>query len=112
MEVTIEDLHEMGLDYRWLVAAERVGVATFLAVWQALEDVRPEPEGAGRESVRVRIPSLSRLRRQLRNRWIQQLDGEGYQLEEIQQVVATPERAGDLCEVLSKRHISRIIGKE
>lgn len=100
----------MGLDYRWLVVAERVGVHNFLIMWRTLEESQPGQPGGGRESVRVRIPSLTRLRRRLRNRWIRELATAGHPLYEIRRIVADPGQAGELCERLSVRHISRIIG--
>lgn len=112
MSVALEDLRAMGLDQRWLAVAARIGVPAFLAMWETLEGERETPAGFGGEPLRVRIPSLARLRRRLRNRWIRQLRSEGHHPEDIRRLVASPDYAGELCERLSSRHITRIIGEE
>ncbi len=110
MSVTLDDLAELGLDQRWLRVASRIGVPAFLAAWEELDqENRGVPTGE-RDQIRVRVPLLARLRRYLRNRWIRQLASQEVRLKSIQKRVADPREAGELCEKLSVRQISRIIG--
>lgn len=100
----LDELRELGLGYRWLRIAERIGVDLFLEVWEILDEENAELPAGEREPTRVRIPLFAGWRRLQRNRYIRALAGRGHRPAEIRRILIR-----ETCERLTERHISRII---
>lgn len=101
----MNELRGMGLPAVWLEIARQIGVDAFLAMWRLLDRARPEwSDRLGVIEVQLR-PYQSYLRFQ-RNRYIETLHEQGRTPAEIHEALQAT-----LGEVVSARHISRIIGK-
>lgn len=74
----------MGLPDDWLEIAERVGVDTWLDIWEILDRDNISHPHTIRIPRRVRVPMHYQLIRYVRNNLIKQLDGAGHSVLEIQ----------------------------
>lgn len=96
----IEELRKIGLGAQWTDVADAIGFDAFVAMWRALD------HHAAGENQRLYIPRFSAYARYQRNRYIQSLADAGEKADTILCRVKD-----ELCETISYRHISRIIGK-
>lgn len=101
----LEELAQIGLDARWLRIADVVGVDQFLEVWQILDEENIDLPPGEREPTRIRVPLFAGWMRLQRNKLVQALADEGRRPPEIRRIIRRT-----LCESLSERHITRIIG--
>lgn len=97
------ELEHMGLPRVWLDVAEEIGVDAFLATWRILD---AEPSMRHKEGfLQIRLKLYRSFLRYQRNRYIEALAARGMKPAEIQR-----ELSRQLCESVSIRHISRLVG--
>ena len=104
-DMRIDDLKKMGLPSRHLRVAECIGVDAYLRLWALVGTDADFLNRHGYIELKMR-PFRSFLRFQ-RNRHIQALAAAGAGAEEIRQRVQV-----ELCELLSRRHILRVMAKK
>ena len=83
IEVTITDLKTIGLSGKWLEIAEKVGVETWLEIWQILDRENINQPVNMRDALRVRIPAYSRLMKFARNKYIEEFTEQGLDAKKI-----------------------------
>lgn len=101
----LDELEQIGLDVRWLRIAHVVGVDRFLEIWQILDEENIDLPPGERDPTRIRVPLFAGWMRLQRNKLVQALAEEGHRPPEIRRQIQRT-----LCESLSERHITRIIG--
>lgn len=85
--IKIEDLREMGLSGKWLEIAERVGVETWIEIWEILDRENINQPSSLRDALRIRVPMYSKLIKYLRNRHIARLTRCGFGAAEIHKIL-------------------------
>lgn len=100
----IEELRQMGLQAVWIDIAEDIGIDAFMRVWMILDADTTNIGDDGRIFVPIR--SFKTYQRFQRNRYIEALDAIGKTPKEIKEILTS-----ELCEVISLRHILRLIKK-
>lgn len=79
----ILQLKKMGLDWRWIRIAERVGFDTFLQTWVLISDMFEDD----RAYVRASIPHVKKLLRFQRNILIRRMHANGSDIRTIQAAI-------------------------
>ena len=100
-----DELQQMGLQRVWLDVAAEIGVDALLKLWRILDADQGSIGDDGRLLVPLR--SYSTFLRFQRNRYIETLNALGKSPREIRDLLKS-----QLCEMISIRHISRLIQKD
>lgn len=98
----IDELRTMGLPLVWIKIAETIGFESFLSMWRTLDD---EPAlRTDKGDLAVTLRSFRSYLRFQRNRYIEEMWRTGTGITEIQAKIYS-----ELCEKISRRHISRLV---
>jgi len=100
----INELREMGLQRHWIDVAETIGVDNFMAAWRILDAEKDFSVQSGRMMIPLR--AYSAYLRYQRNRYIETLASMGVSLDGIRARLKD-----QLCENISRRHITRLKGR-
>lgn len=98
----VDELRAMGLSKMWLRIADTIGYDSFIAMWKVFDDEPSARTDVGNLEVKLR-PFHHYLRYQ-RNRYVESLAAVGMTWGEIQKKVRD-----ELCEKVSRRHITRLM---